>query len=151
MTTLKQSYAFCYPGLPSEQCKDWNIYHLLSSVSTVILQLEMFCLGKTTSRRWQIMEWHVTCTSSWCTRRKHRYKCQWEIVDDLLNDTFLSFALFCEKSIQKPQIQRMQMGVDISAFINMAGDQLFSIWKNIKQKQQNNKNKKHEGGWNSDA
>ena len=45
----------------------------------------------------------------------------------------------------------MQMGVDISAFINMAGDQLFSIWKNIKQKQQNNKNKKHEGGWNSDA
>ena len=47
----------------------------------------------------------------------------------------------------------MQMGVDISAFINMAGDQLFSISKNIKQKQQNNKNrnKKHEGGRNSDA
>ena len=29
----------------------------------------------------------------------------------------------------------MQMGVEISAFINMAGDHLFSIWKNIKQKQ----------------
>ena len=40
----------------------------------------------------------------------------------------------------------MQMEVEISAFINMAGDQLFSIWKNIKQKQQNNKNKKNMKG-----